>query len=103
MAFNPAPPSWIASWSSDGTNITIPIASLQGLVAGEAHNSTGDIRACVLAILDTLYNAYKDEVAADRPVRMTIRRNTVDSLTSTRQTFTVEFTLESLSSEVADE
>ena len=49
-----SPSEFIANYSSDGTNITIPIASLTGLTAELAHGLTGDIRAVLMAILDTL-------------------------------------------------
>lgn len=49
-----APSEFIGSYVSDGTNITIPIASLTGLTAAQADGLTGDIRAVLMAILDTL-------------------------------------------------
>lgn len=51
---SPAPSEYILNYSSDGTNITIPIASLTGLTAEAAHPTTGDIRTVLKAILATV-------------------------------------------------
>lgn len=67
MAFNKAPTSIWPSYSSDGTNITIPIAALDGLTAAEANASTGDWREIALAFSHTLYRHYYGLAAADRP------------------------------------
>ena len=57
MAVSVIPTDYIPSYSSDGTNITIPIASLSGLTTGHANTTTGDIRYILMAILDTLNTA----------------------------------------------
>lgn len=72
MAINVSNDAWITSYTSDGTNITIPIASLEGLSVGNAHTTTGDIRALALAFLKTLYNHQAALAAADKPAGMVI-------------------------------
>lgn len=47
-----APLAFIDNFDSDGTNITIPIASLPGLTSDLANPNSGDIRAVITCILD---------------------------------------------------
>ena len=72
MAKDMSNSTWIASYSSDGTNVTIPVASLEGLTEADAHTSTGDIRALALAFLKTLYDHQQDLETADKPAGMAI-------------------------------
>lgn len=67
MAFNKAPTAMWSGYSSDGTNITIPIAALPGLTSDEANASTGDWRNIVLALVSKAYDYYASLPAADRP------------------------------------
>lgn len=75
MAFSPVPTDWIANWSEDGTNITVPIASFPELTAAEADAATGDIRKIVWAILEKLYQAYNAKATADRPTKWTVTKS----------------------------
>jgi hypothetical protein len=104
MAFDPKPSSWIASWSEDATNITIPIASLTGLTADHADGTTGDVRECVLSILETLYAAYAATAAADRPGKMTITKGaSYPSAGVFRQVFSFSIDTALTGSSVVDE
>ncbi len=103
MAFNPAPTAWIPSYTSDGTNLTIPRASLPGLTTAEAHTSTGDIRSIALSLIDRLFQVYNASATADRPARMTLRRSTTESGGTVRRAYTVEFQLDSAVADVAAE
>ena len=100
-----APSNWLASWSEDGTNITLPIASIPGLTAVEADGASGDIRNTLYPLLETLYAKWLTVAEADRPTKMTIYRNSVvDDLTNklTRQytfTFTTDISGEEVSAE----
>lgn len=47
-----SPVEFIPNYSSDGTDITIPIASLPGLTAALADYATGDIRAVLACLLE---------------------------------------------------
>lgn len=49
-----SPVEYIANYSSDGTDITIPIASLPGLTAALAAYDTGDIRAVIASLLEVV-------------------------------------------------
>lgn len=83
MAFNPAPTALFPGYTSDGTNITIPIAALDGLTAAEAHTTTGDWRQIVIAMLSTLYKHYAGLTAGvDRPVAITVSAPSVSPVTS---------------------
>lgn len=67
MAFNPAPTELFPGYSSDGTNITIPIASIEGLTAAEAHTTTGDWRSIFLSLCATAFIHYDGLADADKP------------------------------------
>jgi hypothetical protein len=71
MAFEDAPGSWLDSWSEDGTDITVPIATFPELTADEADASTGDIRKVVWAILKKFYDEWNGRATADRPTKWT--------------------------------
>ena len=66
--------SWIASYSCDGTNITIPIASLTGLGVTDAEDGgAGDFREVLLAILRTAQAKFDSLTpGSTRPGKMTI-------------------------------
>lgn len=79
MAFDPAPSSLFASWSEDGTNITVPIASIDDLTAAEADGTTGDWRDVMSRILDHVYNYYDGLATADTPSKISFRRSRRES------------------------
>jgi hypothetical protein len=70
------PASWLASWSEDGTDITVPIASITGLTAAMADGTTGDIRDVLMLLLDELYE-YQEAItpAGAKPEKMLITRS----------------------------
>jgi hypothetical protein len=72
MAKDLTPDAWFASWSEDGTNITLPIASVTGLVASEADTTTGDIRTVLLKMLSRVKTVYDGLADADKPDTVTI-------------------------------
>lgn len=76
MAVSRVPTDWIPNWSEDGTNITVPIASLPELTAAEADAATGDICAILYALLEKLVADWNALAVADRPSKMTIARAT---------------------------
>ena len=75
MAFDAKPSTWIANWSEDATNITVPIATFTEMTAAEADATTGDIRKVVFAILEHLWGIWYATAAADRPAKMTMDRS----------------------------
>ena len=82
MAIVTTPPAWLANWSEDGTNITLPLASLPETSAAEADATTGDIRKVMLALAEQMYQAYIALATADQPTKMVITRSTsVNDLT----------------------
>lgn len=82
MAFNQAPTTIWPGYSSDGTDITIPIAALAGLTAGEAHTSTGDWRSIMLAFCSTAYSYYNGLATADKPQAFSASIPTISAITS---------------------
>ena len=96
MAFSQVPTDWIASYSSDGTNLTIPRASLPELSSAEAHTSTGDIRDIVFSFVERIYQVYITSAAADRPAKMALIRSTQTNETTGKVTgqYTINFTMD---------
>ena len=75
MAFDPAPSSWIASWSEDGTDVTFPIASVNNLSAALADAATGDWRMCICLFLEHTLDYYNSLAAIDKPTQVTLSSN----------------------------
>ena len=105
MAFDPTPTTWIADWSEDGTDITVPIASFSELTAAEADAVTGDIRKIVWAIMEHLYNAYNNTASANRPTKWTMSKSSSINASTGVVTniFTATISTEIGTQEVADE
>jgi hypothetical protein len=109
MAFNDAPTTLWPGYTSDGTDITIPIAALDGLTDAEAHTSTGDWRSIMLAICSTAYRHYSGLATAERPVMFTASMPTISPVTSGmlagtfRTTYSYVFQNEYCTPEVHDE
>lgn len=91
MAFTETPTGWFPSWSEDGTNITVPLASFSGLTAAHADAAGGDIREIIYAILETCWAKFEGLAAAARPTMMIIKKdsssNEIDSSVTHKYTF----------------
>jgi hypothetical protein len=61
------PPLLWPNYTSDGTNITIPIADLEGLTAEEADAATGDWRKILQAFLLSAVTYHRSFVWSDQP------------------------------------
>jgi len=105
MAFDDTPTTWIPSWSEDGTDITVPIASFPELTAAEADAATGDIRKILFAVLTRIYAVWAALSLDDRPGKMRITRSDDmdDASGQMTRTFAVRFHLSGTSQDVADE
>lgn len=109
MAFNKAPTAIFAGYSSDGTDITIPIADITGLTAAEAHATTGDWRNIFLSLCYTVLSYYDSLADADKPQAFTpdmptVQRVRTGDLAGTlRQVYSFEFYNELPDTNVADE
>jgi hypothetical protein len=109
MAFNGAPTQLFPGYSSDGTNITIPIADIEGLTAAEANSTTGDWREIFYGLCTTVFIHYNGLVAADKPQAFKANppsRYAVESgaLSGTfRETFQFQFWNEYAYGDVVDE
>jgi hypothetical protein len=101
MAFVDTPTLLWPSYASNGTNITIPIAALDGLTAAEADATTGDWRSIMLSLISTAHRYYDALPTADKPLAFVAADPTVQSVTSgsfagayrTAYTFTIMATL----------
>jgi len=104
MAFDLSPNQWIANFSEDGTDITIPLASLTGLTAAEADGEDGDIRKVLFAILNDVYTVWAATAAADLPEGMKIYKQTGNAGgDNIKRTFVFEFHTVPGSEDVASE
>jgi hypothetical protein len=72
-----APTNWIAGYTSDGTNMVIPIASLPYLDAGQCSAETGDVRQIVFAIQEEIYQKWILIPATNRSDRIGVARSSV--------------------------
>ncbi len=105
MAFSDTPKDWLGDgYSSDGTDMTIPIAGIPGLTGGEANAATGDIRKIIFALCEALNARYAALPLADRPVKMSIVK-TSGALVGANVNvgFTFNFNLAVSGMDVADE
>ena len=105
MAFSAVPTGWIANWSEDGTNISVPIASFPELTADEADAANGDIRKIAFAILEKLFQSYNGKAAADRPAMWTMGKSVgVNAQTGINTVvYTATFKVQVSAQDVADE
>lgn len=92
------PPAWFTGWTSDGTDITLPISSMPELVATEAAATvTGDIRKVMYAILENMWVKWNAVAIADRPTKMVLTKSSsVDAATgiiTTAYTYTFKNTI----------
>lgn len=83
MAFDKKPSTWLGpGYAGDSTNHLIKLntndASSNKLLAQLtdvlADPTTGDIRVVAFALMESLYQAWVAQAAADRPKKMTINR-----------------------------
>ena len=105
MAFNPDIRELIENYSSDGTNLTIPRASLPKLSSAEAHTSTGNSKKFLYALLHQIATAVEATEDADKSGRMVFRKTTPVSVADgiIRQGFEIYFDLALGDADVADE
>ena len=95
----------LANYSSDGTNATIPLATLPKVTAGEAHTSTGDSRKFLYALIDAIAVAIAATDTDDKSNRMTVVKNTPVSISDgiVRQSYNFDFDLALGDADVAAE
>jgi hypothetical protein len=105
MAFDPAPTAWLANYSSNGTAISLPIATFPALTSAEANTTTGDIRKILYAFCDKLTAAWNASSTADRPSKWTLTSTAViDAATGQiTRTYTFRFLTAASGEEVVNE
>lgn len=92
-SINPA--DLFPGYTSDGTNITIPLAALPGLEASEADASTGNGSEVLRIICESAYQAIEGMDQASRPTQITWSKAVPAGLTNDtfRQSYTFGFTI----------
>ena len=88
MAFNPRPDTWLANWSEDGTDISVPLATFPELTAAEADGATGDIREILFAVCEKLWSEWTSRESDDRPSMFTIAKNVQTNVNTGQETKT---------------
>lgn len=105
MAFDKTPTAWIPGYTSDGTDITAPIASFSELDASEADPATGDIRKINFATLEHMWQEWNSRDSADLPAKWKMTKsasvNTSTGITTYQYNVTVQ--VETSGQEVVDE
>jgi hypothetical protein len=74
QGFNASPTNWIPGYTSNGTNMVIPIASVPFLSASQAATSTGDVRQIVFAIQEAIYQKWLTIPSSNQSDRITVSR-----------------------------
>lgn len=105
MPFDPAPTELFAGMSEDGTDLTIPIASIPELTAAEADAVTGDLRKLIYALSERMFQYYNALPTADRPTKITVAKSIQSSPTTGTQTisYVIRCVTASTGTEVIDE
>jgi hypothetical protein len=85
---------WFSGYSSDGTDITIPIASIPELSAAEANTTTGDMANFLYAFMDQIFAIWATMPTAGRPEKMFISKSLSPNVVTGDETvqFSVRFT-----------
>jgi hypothetical protein len=92
MAFSPVPTNFFASWSENGTTISVPIASFPEMTAAEADGATGDIRKILYAICERCWSVWNALATADKPTKMTIGKSSNTNVLTGKITHQYTFT-----------
>lgn len=101
------PTDVIAGYSFDGTNISIPLAGIEGLTAAEANAATGDGRAVTHSLSKHIYAMFS--ALATKPTRMNATKAPItlapggNADGTIRESFTFVFDMAPQGFEVADE
>jgi hypothetical protein len=84
------------NYTTDGTDITIPIASLVGLTADEANATDGDGRELIRSLVATMKASIDALDTASKPTKLTVTASNPSGLnaSSIRQLTTFSFDLE---------
>jgi hypothetical protein len=75
MSFIASPNVYFTGWLSNGTDITLPIASVDGLTVPNADPVTGDIRQVMFSMCEQVYGIWYALATADKSTKMTISRS----------------------------
>lgn len=89
MAFDDTPTAAFSGYTSDGTNLTIPLATL-GIMAGKAHTTTGDSREIIYKLAKHIYEWYFALASVDKPTKMRITRATSENSTGLRRIVSIQ-------------
>lgn len=104
MAFSKHIPDWIPGFTSDGTSITIPIASIPGLTSAHVNDTTGDIRKFLYHLLKKVCGVWNGLDAASLPGKMTLSNTySTDKADNTTEVIQARFVTSTSGREVVDE
>ena len=105
-----APSEIFTGYTSDGTNITIPLAALPGLTAAEANATTGNVMEVTRQILDRLHSGVTALAPTARPTKAVVTKQNPSIATGAnaapgtlRQGYTLTFDLTPTALELASE
>ncbi len=97
------PTDFFPSYSTDGVDLTIPIADLPGLTAAEADALTGDGRKLAFELIKQIQAAYTQLDPTPGRMNATVGTPTGISPTVARRSYTLTFDVDISEADVAAE
>ena len=86
--------TWIANYTSDGTDMTLPIAAFAEIDSADAHTSTGDIRHFIFGLCEQFADQWYSHDSGTNPTKMTINRSSSQNSSNViTRTYTFTFSL----------
>lgn len=76
MAFSKVPTDCIASYDYADSKMSLPIAALPEITAGEADKTSGDIRQIILGLVEKFYQWYV-ALGTSQPTKLSISRTSI--------------------------
>lgn len=105
MAVTLTPTTIFTDIAVDGTNLTIPLASIPELEATEVTGEGADLRKLIYALVAQMEEAFNDIEVASRPTRLTITKSADINVggSDVVRNYTFSFRLAATAQDVADE
>jgi hypothetical protein len=99
------PTDILPNYSSDGTNITIPLTDLAGLATAEANATTGDGRKVAFELVKTIHENLQALADEDKPAQFLTSESTPTGQgpSEVRKSYTFTFDVNISAVDVADE
>lgn len=99
------PTALFPGYTSDGTSVTIPLAALGGMTAGEADAATGDGRKLAFELAKAMHERIQALAAEARPTQFLTSESTPtgQGANEVRKSYTLTFDVNITAADVANE